>query len=59
MSEMKQIDNALLCFLGLMAPAVVGEGTQVSAAVSEAEIERNLYKTLYEHLLDKVMVSKF
>lgn len=59
MSEMKQIDNALLCSLGLMAPAVVGEGTQVSAAVSEAEIERNLYKTLYEHLLDKVMVSKF
>lgn len=57
-SEMKQIDNALLCSLGLMAPAVIG-GTQVSAAVSEAEIERNLYKTLYEQLLDKVMVSKF
>jgi mRNA interferase MazF len=25
-SEMKQIDNALLCSLGLMAPAVVGGG---------------------------------
>lgn len=61
-SEMKNIDNALLCSLGLHAPAAVGGGTQVSmptpAAVSEAEIERNLYKALYEQLLDKVMVSK-
>lgn len=61
-SEMKNIDNALLCSLGLHAPAVVGGGTQVPttapAAVSEAEIERNLYKALYEQLLDKVMVSK-
>lgn len=60
--EMKKIDTALLCSLGIHAPAAVGGGTQVStpapAAVSEAEIERNLYKALYEQLLDKVMVSK-
>ena len=62
-SEMKNIDNALLCSLGLHAPAVFGGGgtqvpTTAPAAVSEAEIERNLYKALYEQLLDKVMVSK-
>ena len=61
-SEMKNIDNALLCSLGLHAPAAVGGGTQVStptpAAVSEAEIERNLYKALYERLLDRVVVER-
>lgn len=61
-SEMKNIDNALLCSLGLHAPAVVGGGTQVPttapAAVSEAEIERNLYKALYEQLLDRVVVDR-
>ncbi len=56
-SEMKAIDKALLHSLGIEAPAVVG-GTQeieVQKAVSEAEVERNLYKALYEQLLDKVM----
>lgn len=61
-SEMKNIDNALLCSLGIHAPTAVGGGAQepvsAPAAVSETEIERNLYKTLYEQLLDKVMVSK-
>ena len=60
-SEMTNIDNALLYSLGLRAPAVAG-GTQVStlapAAVAEAEIERNLYKTLYEQLLDRVVVDR-
>lgn len=60
-SEMKNIDHALLCSLGINVLAAVG-GTQVSApvqkTVSEAEIERNLYKTLYEQLLDRVMVNK-
>lgn len=60
-NEMKSIDNALLCSLGLHAPAAVG-GTQESvsapAAVSETEIERNLYKTLYEQLLDRVIIGK-
>lgn len=57
-SEMKAIDKALLISLGIEAPVVVGMGTQeieVQKAVSEAEVERNLYKALYEHLLDKVM----
>ena len=56
-SEMKAIDNALLCSLGIEAPSVVWstKETEVSKAVSEAEVERNLYKALYEQLLDKVM----
>ena len=56
-SEMKAIDKALLHSLGIEAPAAVG-GTQeieVPKTVSEAEVERNLYKALYEQLLDKVM----
>ena len=61
-SEMKNIDHALLYSLGLHAPAAVGGGTQVSTSpsteVSKAEIERDLFKSLYEQLLDKVMVSK-
>ena len=56
-SEMKAVDNALLCSLGIEAPSVVGgtQETEVSKNVPEAEVERNLYKALYEHLLDKVM----
>lgn len=61
-SEMKSIDNALLCSLGLHAPAAVGEGTQEPVStpveVSKTEIERNLYKTLYEQLLDRVIIDK-
>lgn len=56
-SEMKAVDNALLCSLGIEAPSVVGgtQETEISKNVPEAEVERNLYKALYEHLLDKVM----
>lgn len=56
-SEMKAIDKALLHSLGIEAPAVVGgtQETEVPKAVSEAEVERNLYKALHEQLLDKVM----
>lgn len=61
-SEMKSIDNALLCSLGLSAPVDVGGGTQepvsAPAEVSKTEIERNLYKTLYEQLLDRVIIDK-
>lgn len=61
-SEMESIDNALLCSLGLHAPAAVGGGTQepvsAPAAISKTEIERNLYKTLYEQLLDRVIIDK-
>lgn len=58
-SEMKAIDKALLHSLGIEAPAAVGGGgtqeIEVLKTVSEAEVERNLYKALYEQLLDKVM----
>ena len=56
-SEMKAVDNALLCSLGIEAPSIVGgtQETEISKNVPEAEVERNLYKALYEHLLDKVM----
>ena len=56
-SEMKAVDNALLCSLGIEAPSVVGgtQETEVSKNAQQAEVERNLYKALYEHLLDKVM----
>ena len=57
-SEMKAIDRALLCSLGIEAPSVVVGGTQeteLPKAVSEAEVERNLYKALYEQLLDKMI----
>lgn len=61
-SEMKKIDQALLCSLGLTVAPAVGGGTQVSTETqsddSRAEIERNLYKTLYEQLLDKVMTDR-
>ena len=56
-SEMKAVDNALLCSFGIEAPSVVGgtQETEVSKNAPQAEVERNLYKALYEHLLDKVM----
>lgn len=56
-SEMKAIDKALLHSLGIEAPVVVrgNQETEVSKTVLEAEVERNLYKALYEQLLDKVM----
>ena len=56
-SEMKAVDNALLCSLGIEAPSVVGgtQETEVSKNTPKAEVERILYKALYEHLLDKVM----
>lgn len=61
-SEMRNIDNALLCSLGLNTSAVAEKETHVSApaaaTVSKAEIERNLYKALYEQLLDRVMTDK-
>lgn len=54
--EMKKIDEALRISLGMEAPEVVGGGTEESApqVSTHVEIERNLYKNLYEQLLDKV-----
>ena len=56
-SEMKAVDNALLCSLGIEAPSVVGgtQETEIPKNAPQAEVERNLYKALYEQLLDKVM----
>lgn len=53
-SEMKKIDNALLISLGMEAPKAIG-GTQES--MQTIETERNLYKTLYEQLLDRMLVK--
>ena len=55
-SEMKKIDNALLISLGMEAPKAIGGGTQESTH-STIETERNLYKTLYEQLLDRMLVK--
>lgn len=54
--EMKKIDEALRISLGMEAPEAVEGGTEESAPQVSAhvEIERNLYKTLYEQLLDRV-----
>ena len=54
-SEMKKIDNALLISLGTEAPKAIGGGTQES--MQTIETERNLYKTLYEQLLDRMLVK--
>lgn len=54
-SEMKKIDNALLISLGMEAPKAIGGGTQESTQTIETE--RNLYKTLYEQLLDRMFVK--
>lgn len=60
-AEMKGIDTALLCSLGIEAPVTVGGGIQENEApkaVSEAEVECKLYKALYEQLLDKMIGGK-
>ena len=46
----------VLISLGMEAPEVVGRGTEESVpqVSTHVEIERNLYKTLYEQLLDRV-----
>lgn len=58
--EMKAIDTALLTSLGIEAPAVVGGGIQETTPIapkdlSGVEVERDLYRSLYERLLDKVI----
>lgn len=54
-TEMKKIDEALLISLGITAP-VVGEteGSTPQLLNAHIEIERNLYKSLYEQLLDRI-----
>ena len=55
--ELKNIDNALLVSLGINAPSPVGGGIEENAPPKStpAEVERDLYKTLYEQILDKLV----
>lgn len=48
--EMEGVNAGILCSLGIAAPVVDGEPVYNSVTV-----ERNLYKHLYEDLLNKVM----
>lgn len=48
--EMEGVNAGILCSLGIAAPVVDGEPIDNSVTV-----ERNLYKHLYEDLLNKVM----
>ena len=59
--EMKAVDKALLISLGLdvvetegEAPAPFSLTSEQMLAAVKIEIERNLYKSMYESLLDKV-----
>jgi hypothetical protein len=47
---MEGVNAGILCSLGIAAPMVDGEPVDNSVTV-----ERNLYKHLYEDLLNKVM----
>ncbi len=56
--ELKNIDNALRVSLGISDSSPVGEGGIEETAPQEsshAEVERDLYKSLYEQILDKLM----
>lgn len=50
--EMAAIDRAMLTSLGISASAPVVE--REDKDLSSVEVERNLYKTLYEQLLDRL-----
>lgn len=59
--EMKQIDAALLCSLGLDTAEVEpgqkvtdAKTLEMAADLVKLQTERNLYKSLYESLIDKV-----
>lgn len=49
--EMKRIDQALICSLGLALPA---KPAVPQKDRSEVEVERDLYKELYEQILNKL-----
>lgn len=55
--ELKNIDNALLVSLGINSPLSVGGGIEENAPQKSTptEVERDLYKTLYEQILDKLV----
>lgn len=52
--EMEAINAGILCSLGISTPTVEVEREEESAD-TPVMVERNLYKTLYENLLNKVM----
>lgn len=63
--EMEEIDTALLCSLGISLPEAereLEEESDIPSPPTEqttvAEVERNLYKSLYEQLLDKMVVTR-
>lgn len=52
--EMVEINRGMLCSLGITAPVVEREvETSENADTTSLAVEKNLYKTLYEQLLDK------
>lgn len=51
--EIEAINAGILCSLGISAPTVAVEREE--AADTPVAVERNLYKSLYENLLDKMM----
>lgn len=52
--EMAEINRGMLCSLGITAPVVEREvETSGNADTTSLAVEKNLYKTLYEQLLDK------
>lgn len=52
--EMESVNAGILCSLGISAPTVEVEREE-DTADTPVMVERNLYKTLYENLLNKVM----
>lgn len=55
--ELKNIDNALRVSLGISDSPSVGGGIEETAPQKSTptEVERDLYKSLYEQILDKLM----
>lgn len=52
--EMVEINRGMLCSLGITAPVVEREvETSENTDTTSLAVEKNLYKTLYEQLLDK------
>lgn len=52
--EMAEINRGMLCSLGITAPVIEREvKTSENADTTSLAVEKNLYKTLYEQLLDK------
>lgn len=54
--EMAEINRGMLCSLGITAPVAEREReveTSENADTTSLAVEKNLYKTLYEQLLDK------